>query len=149
MAAASLRLNRIIRIQALGVTRDAFGSEIEAWVDVAEVWANVNQTGTSEKFNNDAKRMVALRNATMRIRWRDDVSETSRVIFAGLAWGIVGIARLGRRRELELFCQTDVNARPALADDDAQGAKGESEPPAKAPTPPQACKGYLRHRRAP
>ena len=82
MASASLRLNRIIRIQSRVKTRDAYGSEIEAWVDVAEVWANVNQTGTSEKFNNDAKRMVALRNATMRIRWRDDVAETSRVIYA-------------------------------------------------------------------
>ena len=137
MASASLRLNRIIRIQSRVKTRDAYGSEIEAWVDVAEVWANVNQTGTSEKFNNDAKRMVALRNATIRIRWRDDVAETSRVIYDGLAWGIAGIARLGRRRELELFCQTDVNARPALADDDSQGAKGDNTPPTKAPAPPK------------
>ena len=104
---------------------------------MGEVWANVNQTGVSEKFNNDANRTVARRNATMRIRWRDDVAETSRVIYDGLAWDIEGIARLGRRRELELFCQTDVNARVTLDDDDSQGAKGESEPPAKAPAPPK------------
>ena len=144
MATASLRLNRIILLQARVVTRDVYGSEIEAWVDVAEVWANVNQTGTSEKFNNDANRTVALRNATMRIRWRDDVSETSRVIYAGLAWDIEGIAKLGRRRELELYCQTDVNARVAPSeDDDAQGAKGGNEPPAKAQTPPKPVKRIL------
>ena len=95
MATASLRLNRIIRLQAFGVTRDAFGSEIEGFVDTAKVWANVNQTGTSEKFNNDAKRMVALRNATIRIRWRDDVSETSRVIYAGAGVGHRGDCEVG------------------------------------------------------
>ena len=41
MATASLRLNRIILLQARVVTRDpTFGSEIEAWIDVAkEGWA--------------------------------------------------------------------------------------------------------------
>ena len=130
-------LNRIILLQSRVKTRDAFGSEIEGFVDLAKVWANVNQTGTSEKFNNDAKRTVALRNATMRIRWRDDVSETSRVVYDGLAWDIEGIARLGRRRELELFCQTDVNARLAPSPDDDQGAKGDNTPPTKAPAPPK------------
>ena len=154
MATASLRLNRIILLQARVVTRDpTFGSEIEAWIDVAEVWANVEQTGTSEKFNNDANRTVALRNATMRIRWRDDVSETSRVIYAGLAWDIEGIARLGRRRELELYCQTDVSrkAPPGVSEQRSPepypppepAKQPQAAPSQKPPAPPKPVKGYL------
>ena len=43
----------------------------------------------------------------------DDVQETSRVVYDGFPWDIKGIAELGRRRELELICQTDVH-RPGV-----------------------------------
>ena len=33
-----------------------FGSEIEGWSEIDKVWANVNQTGVSEDFENDANR---------------------------------------------------------------------------------------------
>ena len=32
-----------------------------------------------------------------------------RVIYDGLIWNIVGIAEIGRRAGLKLFCQTDVD----------------------------------------
>ena len=79
------------------------------WDDIDEVWASVKQTGTSENFEFDAARKVALRNATIRIEWRDDVDEAARVIFDNLPWDIKGIAEVGHRRQLELFCQTDVH----------------------------------------
>ena len=113
MAARSVRLDRIITLQSRTVTRDStFGSEIEEWTDVEQVWANVNQTGTSEVFKNDANRTLALRNATIRIRWRPDVKETWRVVYNKLLWNIKGIGQVGFRRELELFVETDVS-RPA------------------------------------
>ena len=106
-------LDRIVELQSRTVTRDSFGGEIESWSEIDKVWAAVNQTGVSENFQNDASRKVALRNSTIRIRWRGDVQETSRVVFDGFPWDIKGIAELGRRRELELICQTDVN-RPEV-----------------------------------
>ena len=109
----TIRLDRIVELQARRVTRDSFGSEIERWSEIDKVWANVNQTGTSERFENESNRNVALRNSTIRIRWRDDVQETSRVVYDALPWDIKGIAQIGHRRELELFCQTDVG-RPGV-----------------------------------
>ena len=108
------RLDRIVELQARRVTRDALGGEVEGWSEIDKVWANVDQTGTSEDFENDANRDVALRNSTIRIRWRDDVQESSRVIYDGFPWDIKGIAELGFKRELELICQTDVD-RPEVA----------------------------------
>ena len=85
-------LDRIVELQERRVTRDNFGSEVVSWSEIDKVWANVKQTGTSEDFENDANRAVALRNATIRIRWRGDVQETSRVVYDGFPWDIKGIA---------------------------------------------------------
>ena len=106
-------LDRIVELQERRVTRDNFGSEVVSWSEIEKVWANVKQTGTSEDFENDANRAVALRNATFRIRWRQDVEETYRVVYDGFPWDIKGIAELGRRQELLLICQTDVH-RPMV-----------------------------------
>ena len=103
------RFNRVVALQEKTITRDHFGSQIEAWSEIAEVWASVNQTGTSEKFNNDANRKIALRSAQITIRWRSDAKETWRVIYDGLIWDIKGIAEIRQRVGLTLFCQTDVN----------------------------------------
>ena len=73
------------------------------------MWANVNQTGVSEDFENDANREQALRNARIRILWRPDITELHRLVYDGLAWAIKGIEEIGFRRELELVCQTDVD----------------------------------------
>ena len=109
-----MALDRIVELQERRVTRDALGGEIVSWSEIEKVWASVNQTGTSENFENNADRAVALRNATIRIRWRNDVRETARVVYDGFPWDIKGIAELGYRRELELICQTDVH-RPEAA----------------------------------
>ena len=119
------RLDRIITIQRRAVTRDpAFGGEIESFVDVAEVWASVNQTSSSKKFANESNRTVALRNSTFRIRWRDDVRETWRVIYNNFLWDIKGRAEVGFRRFLDLHCVTDTSRRlveePARSRRDAE-----------------------------
>ena len=92
-------LDRIVELQELRITRDRFGGEVESWSEIEKVWANVKQSGTSERFQNDADRAIALRNATIRIRWRGDVQETGRVVYDGFPWDIKGIAEIGFRRE--------------------------------------------------
>ena len=49
------RLNRIVELQERRVVRDSFGGEIVSWIELERVWANVNQTGTSENFENERK----------------------------------------------------------------------------------------------
>ena len=138
----ALRFNRTVQLQRAEITRDpTFGSVVETWVDVAEVWASVNQTGVSEKFENDAHRAIAKRSAQITIRWRPDVKETMRVIHAKLIWDIKGIAEIGRREGLKLFCQTDANARVNPLDGPGQRSEeakdSAPEPTPKPPAPPK------------
>ena len=110
-------LDRIVELQSRTVRRDSYGGEIVSWSEIDKVWANVNhagRTGVSENFENESNRDIALRNSTIRIRWRDDVQESGRVVYDGFPWDIKGIGEVGYRRELELFCQTDVT-RPQIS----------------------------------
>ena len=86
----------------------AFYFFVGCLVTVDTAWASVNQTGVSEKFVNDANLKVAKRTAQITIHWRPDVREDMRVIYDGLIWDIEGIAEIGRRERLNMFCQTDV-----------------------------------------
>ena len=108
-----LPFNGMVEIQEPVVTRDRFGGEVTTWTTVDTVWANVNVTGTSERFQNDAARDVPLRNATVRISYRADVLETWRVVFESvgltLAWDIKGIETVGFRHQQNLFVQTDAS----------------------------------------
>ena len=107
------RLDRIVELQERRVTRDSSGGEIESWAEIGKAWANVKPDGVSEDFDNNANRAIALRKAIIRMRWRADVEEASRVVFDGFAWDIQGISELGYRRELALYCQTDAT-RPVV-----------------------------------
>ena len=101
--------NRIVDLQRPVVKRDTFGGENVTWESVANTWAHVNQTGVSERFENDAARDVPSRFAKIRIPWRDDVDETMRIVYDGAAWDIEGIAAIGR--DLLLTVSTDASRR--------------------------------------
>ena len=104
-------MNRIIEIQRRAAVRDSFGGEIVSWPSLATVWADAKITGTSERFKNDAKRRIPLRNATFTVNFIDGVREDSRVIYRGMIWDIKGIKVIGRRRKLDLICQTDASRK--------------------------------------
>ena len=109
---AAPSLNRVVTLQRQKTARDSFGGEVLSFVDVEDLWAHVNVTGVSENFDNNASREIPLRNGEFSIRWRADVSEIDRVIHAGLAWDIKGIAEIGFRRGLRLYVQTDASRTP-------------------------------------
>ena len=92
------RLNRIIEVQHRTVTRDSFGGEIEAWVTVANVWAEKVQVKPAERFIKTSARTVNSSTAQFKILQREDVDETMRVIDDhGTRWGIIGIIKNGRQ----------------------------------------------------
>ena len=74
------RLNRIIEIQHLTITRDAFGSEIQASVHMAKVWAEKLQLKPAERFIETSARTVIQSMAQFKILQRGDVDEAMRVI---------------------------------------------------------------------
>ena len=94
------RLNRIIEIEHWTVTRDAFGSEIEAWVTLAKVWAEKLATKPAERFAKTSARTVDTSLKQFRFMQRADLDldETMRVIDDyGVRFGIVGIRKNGRQ----------------------------------------------------
>ena len=103
------QLNRIVSIEKPTVARDSFGSEILTWGELAEVWANVRPAGAEERYRQESNKEQSLRRAKMRIRYRDDVYETYRVVYDGFNWDIEGIYEIGFRRELELSISADVS----------------------------------------
>ena len=109
---AAPRLNWVVTLQRQETARDSSGGVVTTWKDGANLWAHVNVTGVSENFSNNASRAIPLRSAQITIRWSADVSETDRVIHDGLPWDIKGIAEIGYRRGLTLYCQTDVSRKP-------------------------------------
>ena len=103
------RLDRLVDLQERVVTRDDYGGEAESWDEIATVWARVRQTGVREQYVNNADREQATRNALMRIRFREDVTEAEhRVLYDQHAWDILGIDEIGYRRFLDLTVQTEL-----------------------------------------
>ena len=97
------QLDRIITIQQRSATRDAFGSEVVTWVDLASVWARFSPQSAREQFRNESNIEQASNTAAFRIRWRDDLDEAMRVVYDGHNWDIEGIIEVGRRDKLDLI----------------------------------------------
>ena len=92
------RLNRVIEIQHLTVTRDRFGSEVETWVTLANVWSEKLSVRPDERFVKTSARLVNRSTAQFKIWQRDDVDERMRVIDdGGTTWNIIGIIKNDRR----------------------------------------------------
>ena len=88
------RLNRLIKIRHRTVTRGSFGAEIEAWSTLATVWAEKFQVKPAERFIKRSARRVNTSTVRFKIRQRDDLDETMRVIDGhGATWGIIGIIK--------------------------------------------------------
>lgn len=98
------RRNRIITIERPLDVRDAQGGVKRSWVVLEEVWASYRPIKADEQFRRGSNRRQAIRVVDFGIRHRDDVDETMRVIYEGLAYGIIGIKAVGRS-ELILQCE--------------------------------------------
>ena len=92
------RLNRVIEIERLTVTRDSFGGEVEQFVTLAKVWAEKLQVKPAERFIETSARTVNQSTAQFKILQRGDLDETMRVIDDyGAFWDIIGIIKNDRQ----------------------------------------------------
>lgn len=73
-------LNRQVQLQRLVSTPTGTGGSTSAWVDVATVWANVRMLNGLETVRADFP--VSVAKGSIRIRWREDVDATCRVLYA-------------------------------------------------------------------
>ena len=97
------KLDRLVTLQNRTLVTDNEGNTTEAFTDLAEVFASRRDTLGSERIAVGAE--VATVDSVFRIRWRDDVGTTSRLLENDVAWDIIAIAELGRRDGLDLTCR--------------------------------------------
>lgn len=97
------KLDRTIALQSFTNTVDDFGTPVKAWTDYATVRAELLEESTKEFRANYGARDEAL--AVFCIRHRDDVKTEHRVSFEGQTFNIRQVAKMGRRKSLELRCE--------------------------------------------
>lgn len=96
-------MDRRVRIERKVSTRDAMGGEVISYALRATVWAMVIHTKGREAFL--AAQVEPTADVEFRIRWRDDVVETDRIVHDGKNYDVQYIAEMGRRRRLRIVAK--------------------------------------------
>lgn len=101
------RLRHRIIIQEHQITRDTYQGEIEAWGEVATVWAEVSPiSGREFILQQRAEAEVTHR---VRLRYRAGLKPQMRVLFSGRVLQIEAVLNQEERhRELVLMCRERV-----------------------------------------
>lgn len=94
---------RVLLQQRVAALHPETNEEMEAWMDVASVWAEFLPAGAIEEVRQDTR--TNRQPARFRIRYRPGVTGgTMRVVFDGEPWRIEGVEEKERREELVLTC---------------------------------------------
>lgn len=80
------KLTHYITVQQRQIVKDALGQSIETWVDFASMWANVKFQSGSEfnRANRESSEVVA----SVRVRYREDITTEMRVMFKGKVYNL-------------------------------------------------------------
>lgn len=99
-------LRHRVTIQNFTTVELPSGQEKEIWADVATVWAEVKSVSGRELVTSGAE----MSEITVRIwmRYRNDVSSTSRIVFRGLVYDIAAALPDAKLTRLELLCKQGV-----------------------------------------
>ncbi len=74
-----------------------------SWADHATVWAHVLHQNGAQAIKADADTSIV--RASMRIRWRTDITAAMRVIFMGVAYEIDAVLPGQKRDFVDLACK--------------------------------------------
>lgn len=97
-------LNRRVTIKVRGAGQSAAGQPSRAWVDLATVWANVRHESGAESLRADKE--VSIVRASVRIRWRSDVTAAMRVYDGATVYEIKAVLPDAVARDhLDLVCE--------------------------------------------
>lgn len=94
-------LDTRITIQRKTGGTDAWGAPLpEAWEDYATIWANVRHLSGTESIKAGAD--VSVVSASIRIRWRQDVTAGMRVVAGAAVYDIEAVLPGPRREYVDL-----------------------------------------------
>lgn len=104
------KLDRRVTIQRKTVTESGSGEPIEAWNDLATVWAQARPNRGDERFST--MQVVGSAVTTFVVRFRADLAVTvlDRLGYDGKTWDILDVRELGRREgwEIDAKARADV-----------------------------------------
>lgn len=107
------KLRQRITLQEKSVVRDSFNAEQVTWIPLAStptVWASVTPISGREFVEQDAA--AAQVTFKVKIRWRDDLLPSMRVVCGALKLNIEAVLPDGLQRECVLMCSTIIE--PAI-----------------------------------
>lgn len=101
-------LRHRITLQSPPTARDALGQPSGTWVDEATVWADARPLSSRERFA--AGQINSEVSVRIRIRWRDGVLPSWRVLWRDVPHAIVGepIDVNGEQVALDLLCAAGI-----------------------------------------
>jgi SPP1 family predicted phage head-tail adaptor len=101
-------LRHQISLQMRGTATDALGQQDPTWTTFAQPWAKVEELSGSELMASKAEHAKNI--VRLTIRYRYGLTEQMRVLYGCKILNITSISDLdGRRRELEVMCETGMN----------------------------------------
>lgn len=102
-------LNRKVAIQKNDAALDAYGEPLPAtWTDVASVWADVKILSGLQTIKAGVD--VSVVKASIRIRFREDITADMRVVYGDMIFDIKAVLPdLNNREFLDLVCESGAN----------------------------------------
>lgn len=98
------QLNSRITLQQLNAGTDEIGQPINTWQDAGAVWASVRYLNGIESLKADAQSATA--KASIRIRYRADITTAMRVLHGATVFQITAVLPDEQRREFtDLVCE--------------------------------------------
>lgn len=99
-------LDQRVTLQSRSVVTDAYGQDAITWVDIATVWAQCQALRGREFFA--AAQVQQEQSVKVRIRYRADVDQKTRLVWKGVNHDITGVIPVGRKDFLEILCMAGV-----------------------------------------
>ena len=96
-------LDRRVVLQRATTTKDAFNADVDAWSDLATVWASKHDISDGERTR--AAEVGAVITSRFQVRWSSalaDLSARDRLLYAGVDFNITAVKEIGRREGLEI-----------------------------------------------
>lgn len=97
------KLKDLITIQQPPTGQDAWGQPLLDWTDLVDVWADVRFPNGLETIKADASQAKV--QASIRIRWRTDITAGMRVVHAGRVMNITAVLPGNTRQFVDLTCE--------------------------------------------
>ncbi|MBB3259998.1 SPP1 family predicted phage head-tail adaptor [Paraburkholderia bannensis] len=95
-------------LQQRGTQRDAAGQPVASWSEIARPWADIRYLNGKEYATSGT--IVSGATASVRIRYRTDVTASMRVVCGATIFNILAVLPDEEGRDhLDLACNTGVN----------------------------------------